>query len=69
MGIDYISKQANARVLVFGFRGLDVEICKNIVLAGLNKLTLCDSEAASYKDLASNYFLCKNDIGNNRATA
>lgn len=69
MGIDAVSKQANARVLVFGLGGLGAEICKNIVLAGVKELTLCDPAAASYKDLASNFFLCENDIGNNRATA
>lgn len=69
MGVDAVTKQAHARVLVFGLGGLGAEISKNIVLAGLKELTLCDPAVATSKDLATNFFLNKNDIGTNRAAA
>ena len=55
MGIDAVSKQANARVLMFGLGGLSAEICKNIVLARVKELTLYDPAAFYYKNLTSNF--------------
>jgi len=42
MGIDAVKKQSKATVFISGLDNLGVEIAKNIVLAGVKKITLHD---------------------------
>ena len=42
MGIDAVSKQSKADIIVFGLGPMAMEIVKNIVLSGCRKLTICD---------------------------
>ena len=50
----------NSRVLLIGMRGLAAEVAKDIVLAGINALTVMDSEPLGPED-AGNKFLCFNE--------
>ena len=40
MGIEAVRRQANSTILVYGAGGLGIEIAKNLVLSGINSLTL-----------------------------
>ena len=44
MGMDAVQKQAQASIFVSGIGGLGIEICKNIVLSGVKRLTMHDNE-------------------------
>ena len=43
-------------------RGLGVEIAKNIILKGPEKVTLFDPEIATIRDMNSNFYLDEKDI-------
>jgi ubiquitin-like 1-activating enzyme E1 A len=70
-GVDAQQRLRNARVLVAGVDGAAAELCKNLVLAGIGSLTLCDEHAATPHDLQANFFLAANPdaVGANRAAA
>lgn len=42
MGIDAVSKQSKADILVFGLGPVALETVKNLVLSGCRKLTIVD---------------------------
>ena len=46
MGIDAVSRQAKADILVFGLGPFALEIIKNLVLSGCRKLTIVDDSLA-----------------------
>jgi len=61
-----------SRVLVCGeLNGLGSEIVKNVVLAGVRALTLCDDRPCCAKDLSANFFVTEDDVKNKvkRSTA
>ncbi len=45
--------------------GLGAEIAKNLVLSGINSLTLLDDEIVSDEDLKTNFLLKRNSAGEN----
>lgn len=52
-----------------GIGALGIEIAKNIVLSGVKRFTLHDTETTSFRDLSGQFFLNENDVGKNRAKA
>jgi len=42
MGIDAVSKQSKADILVIGLGPFALEVVKNLVLSGCRKLTICE---------------------------
>lgn len=52
-----------------GLRGLGAEIAKNIVLAGINSLTMLDHTKVTEEDRCSQFLVSRDDIGKNRAVA
>ena len=62
MGVEAVSKQAEATILLSGLGGLGVEIAKNLVLAGCKELILHDTQRPNYYDLASQFYLDDSDI-------
>ncbi len=38
------------------------QVAKNLVLGGVRHVTVQDTKAASYRDLASQYFLTESDV-------
>ena len=61
-GIETMKKIRQLNILIYGMRGLGFEICKNIVLAGPNKVTLFDPNTANVNDLTSNFYLSIQDV-------
>ena len=55
----------SSKVLLVGMGGLCVEVCKNLVLAGVSRVTLADDQTVVPRDLSSNYFLTEASIGAN----
>ncbi|CAM1320038.1 SAE1 (predicted), partial [Pycnogonum litorale] len=56
-----------ARVLIAGISGLGAELCKNIVLAGVNSVVLLDDKVVSEEDASCQFLVQRDDIGKNRA--
>lgn len=54
----------SANILIAGMKGTNAEVCKNLVLAGVN-VTLQDSEVVDIKDLAAQFFIKEDDVGKN----
>ena len=52
-------------MLVIGLSGYHVEVCKNIVLAGVGSVTIVDSKLVTPSDLSANFFLQSSDVGKN----
>lgn len=65
-GVQAQQRLLRSRVLVWGLEGNNVELCKNLVLAGAS-LTLRDHRTIAAEDVAFNYFLASEDVGANRA--
>jgi molybdopterin/thiamine biosynthesis adenylyltransferase len=46
MGLEAVTKQANASVFLSGIGALGVEIAKNVVLSGVKRFTIHDDKIA-----------------------
>ena len=55
-GRESFRKLASARVLVVGARGLGCEIAKNVVLAGVRAVSVCDSGACETADASAQFY-------------
>jgi molybdopterin/thiamine biosynthesis adenylyltransferase len=53
----------NATILVVNFRGVATETIKNILLAGIGKLIICDCEDVAAEDLGAGFFFRDEDVG------
>jgi molybdopterin/thiamine biosynthesis adenylyltransferase len=53
----------NATILVVNLRGVATETIKNIVLAGIGKLIIWDSEDVATEDLGVGFFFRDEDVG------
>lgn len=53
-------------VLVWGLRGLGIEVAKNVILAGVKSVTIYDKGAVEIQDLSAQYFLATEDVGRRR---
>ncbi|KAH0792565.1 Ubiquitin-like modifier-activating enzyme 1 [Histomonas meleagridis] len=69
LGIEAMKRMSNSSVLISGMGGLGVEIAKNVILAGIKNVTIHDTEKTTMEDLASQFYLTEEDIGQNRAMA
>ena len=56
-GITSFKKLMNSKILIFGMRGLGVEVSKNIILKGPEKVTIFDPKIATIRDMNSNFYL------------
>ena len=61
-----INKLSKLNVLIYGLRGLGIEICKNIILAGPQKVTIFDNNKICIEDLCSNFYIEEKYIGYRR---
>eukprot|EP01006_Ploeotia_vitrea_P023268 TRINITY_DN55708_c0_g1_i1.p1 TRINITY_DN55708_c0_g1~~TRINITY_DN55708_c0_g1_i1.p1 ORF type:complete len:1093 (-),score=223.50 TRINITY_DN55708_c0_g1_i1:123-3329(-) len=69
LGREVLQRMMGTHVLVSGMDGLGCEIAKNVMLAGVKKLTIQDDQKTSWMDLSSQFYLRDTDIGKNRAAA
>ncbi|KAM3570635.1 hypothetical protein VYU27_007305 [Nannochloropsis oceanica] len=67
-GMEAQKRMQEARVLFCGLRALPAEICKNVILAGIN-VALLDAETVTHEDLCAQFFLRPEHVGMNRAEA
>lgn len=65
-GVQSQQRLLSSKVLIWGLEGSNVELCKNLVLAGVT-LTCRDHREVTQADLAFNYFLREGDLGKSRA--
>ena len=68
-GLDAQKRLRASRVLVAGIKGLGCEVVKNLVLAGINSLTMIDHENLTKEDTDSQFLAPREKIGSNRAEA
>ena len=57
---------AQAEVLLVGLAGCGVETAKNLALAGLHRLWLCDPTACEPHDQAAQFYITDEDIQQRR---
>ncbi|KAJ8612275.1 hypothetical protein CTAYLR_002942 [Chrysophaeum taylorii] len=67
-GAEAQTKIGATRALLCGIRGVNVEVCKNLVLAGV-AVTLVDDAIMSNADLGTNFLAGADGVGENRAVA
>ncbi|KAH3745980.1 ubiquitin activating enzyme E1 [Pelomyxa schiedti] len=66
IGVEAQKKMMSSRVVLVGFTALAAEIAKNLVLMGVQGVTLYDSGCVELGDLCSNFLLTESDIGRKR---
>lgn len=66
-GLDAQRRLRAARVLLVGVGGLGAEVAKNIVLSGINSLTLLDHRPVAEEDACCQFLVDRSDTGKNRA--
>lgn len=64
-GVDAQKKILSSKVLLVNMQGLGAEVAKNLVLSGINSLTLLDSNDVQEDDLNYN-FLIRNKTSLNK---
>merc|ERR1711973_175852 len=68
-GLDAQKRLRSSRVLVAGMKGLGNEVAKNLVLAGVNSMTILDHELLTKEDGFSIFLAPTEEVGKNRAQA
>lgn len=66
IGMETMKKLIQLKVLIIGLRGLGVEIAKNIILAGPNKVSIFDPEIVNINDLGDNFYLTNEEYKNKK---
>jgi ubiquitin-activating enzyme E1 len=61
-GSNSMNKISKLKILIYGLRGLGIEISKNIILAGPEKVTIFDDNKITNEDLCSNFYIEEKDI-------
>ena len=56
-GVNSMNKLSKLKILIYGIRGLGIEICKNIILAGPEKVTIFDNNKITKNDFCSNFYI------------
>ncbi|XP_050996068.1 ubiquitin-like modifier-activating enzyme 7 [Acomys russatus] len=69
LGLPAMQRIQGAKVLLCGLQGLGAEVAKNLVLMGVGSLTLYDPHPACWADLAAQFFLSEESLGQSRAEA
>ena len=65
-GLETMKKIMKLNILIYGMRGLGIEIAKNIILSGSNRVTIFDPNIAKINDLTANFYLTKDDVENQK---
>ena len=68
-GVQAQERIRSAKVLLISVKALGTEIAKNLILGGIQSLTILDSGIITDDDLGAQYFLRDEDVGQNRAVA
>ena len=62
-GIDAQKRLRKSKVLLIGMGGLGAEIAKNLVLSGIDSITLMDDRNVEEVNFTSQFFLKQEDVG------
>ena len=62
-GKNAMKSLTDAKVTILGFNGSCLELCKDLILAGVGTINLVDSSCVNIEDLATNYYATEEDIG------
>ena len=62
-GKNAMNSLTDAKVTILGFDGSCLELCKNLILAGVGLINLVDSSLVNIEDLAVNYYVSEFDVG------
>jgi ubiquitin-activating enzyme E1 len=65
-GSNSMNKISKLKIMIYGLRGLGIEISKNIILAGPERVTIFDDNKITREDLGSNFYIEEKDIGSRR---
>lgn len=65
-GMDTMIKINNIKVIIIGLRGLGIEISKNLILTGINEISIFDDNICKLSDLSSNFYISENDVNKKR---
>jgi len=68
-GVEAQQRLRKAKVLLVGLNSLGNEVCKNIVLAGIQHLTLLDHNDITEKDIKQQFLSPHENIGKNKGDA
>jgi ubiquitin-activating enzyme E1 len=60
--LDAMKILIQSKFLIIGLRGLGVEICKNLILEGPNRVDIYDPNYITINDLNSNFFVTEKDL-------
>ncbi len=64
-GVESQRKLRHAKVLVAGINGLGNEVCKNVILAGVDHMTILDHRQLTKDDWEVQFLAKQEDIGKN----
>ncbi|KAJ2704305.1 E1 ubiquitin-activating protein aos1 [Coemansia sp. IMI 203386] len=65
-GMEAQKRLGASKVKIRGSKAVTLEVCKNLVLAGIGSLYLIDSTAIDEKDLETQYYFNEQDLGKPR---
>jgi len=63
IGINYMNKFSKLKIFIYGLNGLGIEIAKNLMLSGPEKITIFDKKSIIKEDMQCNFFITEEDIG------
>ena len=61
-GVEAMKKLSKLKIIIFGVRGLGVEIAKNLILSGPKQVSLYDKNIVKLNDLGNNFFINEKDV-------
>ena len=62
-GMETMGKLIKMKVLIVGMRGVGVETCKNLALAGPKTIDIYDPTVVGINDLGSNFYIRESHVG------
>jgi ubiquitin-activating enzyme E1 len=65
-GVETMKKLVKLKIVIFGIRGLGIEIAKNLILTGPKQVSICDKNIVQLNDLGNNFFLNEKDVNKKR---
>lgn len=68
-GMETMSKLISFKVLIVGCGGVGAEVAKNLCLAGVNTISLCDSKTVSVRDIGSNFAVTLQSVRGGKSRA
>ena len=61
-GLETMKKLSKLKIIIYGIRGLGVEIAKNLILSGPKQVCICDKNLVKLNDLGNNFFINEKDV-------